>query len=336
VPRADIIVVTHNCARWLPRMSAALDAQTEQDFRLIVFDNGSKPEERPTKSMLPSGTAIVFSADNLGFAEANNRAAREGQSPVLVFLNPDAFPEPDWLRTLLQTLGGHPGAAVIGSTQVRADDPTRFDGTGDVLHASGIAYRSNFGRPRPRRGSIAPLGETFAACGAAMAVRRDAFEAIAGFDGRYFCYFEDVDLCFRLRLAGWRILQSPDAIVAHVGGGVLGRRSAFSDFHGARNRTWTFIKCMPSELFWPLLPLHLAACAAAATWALFRGRGFGAWRGFLAGLLGWGAMWKSRQELQSKSRASAFAIARVLAWNPMALRDRRAIIRRMRPNPTRT
>lgn len=334
--RADIIVITHNCAQWLPRMSAALAAQTEQDFRLIVFDNGSKPEERPTKSMLPPGAAIVFSADNLGFAEANNRATREAQAPVLVFLNPDAFPEPEWLRVLLQTLGGHPGAGAIGSTQIRADDPTLFDGTGDVLYASGIAYRSNFGRPRPRRGSVAPLGETFAACAAAMAVRRDAFDAVGGFDGRYFCYFEDVDLCFRLRLAGWRVLQSPDAIVAHVGGGVLGRRSAFSDFHGARNRTWTFIKCMPLELFWLLLPLHLAACSAAVTWALVRGRGFGAWRGFVAGLLGWRTMWETRQRLQSERRASAFAIARMLAWNPMVLKDRRAVIRRMRPHPTRS
>lgn len=336
MPRADIIVVTHNCARWLPRLSAALDAQTERDFRLIVFDNGSKPEERPTKAVLPQGAAIVFSADNLGFAEANNRAAREGQAPVLVFLNPDAFPAPDWLRILLQTLGGHPGAAAIGSTQIRADDPTSFDGTGDVLHASGIAYRSNFGRPRPRRGPPTPLGETFSACAAAVAVRRDAFESVGGFDARYFCYFEDVDLCFRLRLAGWRILQSPDAIVAHVGGGVLGRRSAFSDFHGARNRTWTFIKCMPPELFWPLLPLHLAACTAAATWALFRGRGLGAWRGFLAGLLGWGAMWKTREALQGGRRTSTFAIARMLAWNPMVLRDRRAVIRRARLHPTRS
>lgn len=334
--RADIIVITHNCARWLPRMSAALAAQTEQDFRLIVFDNGSRPEERPARSMLPQGASIIFSADNLGFAEANNRAAREGRSPVLVFLNPDAFPEPDWLRVLLQTLGGHPGAAAIGSTQIRADDPDVFDGTGDVLHASGIAYRSNFGRPRPRRGAVAPLGETFGACAAAVAVRRDAFEAVGGFDGRYFCYFEDVDLCFRLRLAGWRILQSPEAIVAHVGGGVLGKRSAFSDFHGARNRTWTFIKCMPPELFWPLLPLHLAACAAAATWALIRGRGFSGWSGFVAGLIGWSVMWKTRRSLQSERRASAFAIARVLAWNPLVLRDRRAIIRRSRSQPTRS
>ncbi len=159
-------------------------------------------------------------------------AAAGRLTPFLVFLNPDAFPEPNWLSALLETAKQHPQAAAIGSTQFRDGASGVLDGDGDVLHATGFAYRSNYGKRR----AVGPLAETFSPCGAAMLVRRDAFEAAGGFDSRYFCYFEDVDLGFRLRFAGHRVLQSPDAIVAHVGGGSAGAVSAFAEFHGARNR----------------------------------------------------------------------------------------------------
>jgi GT2 family glycosyltransferase len=163
-----------------------------------------------------------------------------------------------------------------------------------------------------------------------MLVRREAFEAAGGFDARYFCYFEDVDLCFRLRLRGWRILHAGDAIVAHVGGGSAGERSPFADYHGARNRTWTFIKDMPAPLFWLLLPVHLLASAAAAMRALFAGRGLAAWRGLVAGLAGAGPIWRARTEVQRARSASWTTIAAALAWSPHVLLTRQPVIRRRR------
>ncbi len=324
-PIATIIVVTHNSARWLPRMTEALTAQIETRWRLVVIDNASRPEERPSASALPDSARLIQSETNTGFAEANNIAARGADTPYLVFLNPDAFPCSDWLRMLIDTAEHHPDAAAIGSTQVRADAEDVFDGTGDVLHACGLAYRSNHGRPH---GAPPPLGETFSACAAAMLVRREAFAAVGGFDARYFCFFEDVDLGFRLRLAGGSILQSPDAIVAHVGGGASGR--AFADFHGARNRLWTFVKCMPALLFWPLLPLHLVVSAAAATAALVKGRGFAAWRGIAAGVAGLAPIWRARRDVQRGRHASTGDIARALAWSPLAFVGKRPVIRPLR------
>lgn len=324
-PIVTIIVVTHNSARWLPRMLDAVAAQTETRWRLVMVDNASRAEQRP--SALPAFVTLSQSETNLGFAAANNLAARGATTPYLAFLNPDAFPEPAWLATLLAHAEQAPEAGAIGSTQIRADDPSRFDGTGDVLHASGLAYRSGFGKPRT---PSPPLGETFSACAAAMLVRREAFETAGGFDQRYFCYFEDVDLGFRLRLLGWRVLQAPDAVVAHVGGGSTGRRSAFADFHGARNRLWTFVKDMPAPLFWPLLPAHLIACAAACTAALLTGRGFAAWRGLGAAIVDLAPIWRARRQVQAARKASTADIARALAWDPFALLSRRAVIRAQR------
>lgn len=326
VSAATIITVAHNSARWLARWGQALGAQTEQDFELIVFDNASRPEERPHASALPIGARLIQSEDNLGFAGANNRAAREATSPYLVLLNPDAFPEPAWLAELIALAESHPEAGAIGSTQVRADDEATFDGTGDVMLASGLPYRSNFGK---RRRATPCLGETFAACGAAMLIRRDAFEAVGGFDERYFCFVEDVDLCFRLRLRGYTMLQSPDAIVHHVGGGSTGSRSAFACFHGARNRFWTYVKCMPAPLFWVLLPAHLALSALACTAALVSGGGLASWRGLLAGFTGLGAVWASRRQIQNARTISWTGIASRLAWNPLLLISRAPVIFRI-------
>jgi len=323
---ATIIVITHNAARWLPRWTAALRAQTETRWKLVVLDNASRAEERPKQDELPAGARFVQSEDNLGFAAGNNRAAEGADTPYLVLLNTDAFPEPNWLDQLVRLAERYPRAAAIGSTQVRADVDGVFDGTGDVLHASGISYRSNFGQPR---GLTPPLGESFAACGAALLIRREAFEAIGGFDERYFCFFEDVDLCFRLRLQGHIVLQSPDAIVHHVGGGSTGGRSAFARFHGARNRFWTFVKCMPARLFWPLLPVHLALSGVACTAAAFTGGGLAAWRGFFSGIAGVRPLWRNRQELRRARKANVGAIAQRLAWSPFVFFGRKPVIFRI-------
>lgn len=327
VPLATIIVVTHNSARWLARMSAAVSAQTETRWRLVVIDNASAADQRPHLADLPSPASVIQCEANHGFAVANNLAAADADTPYLVFLNPDAFPEPGWLAALIATAEKYPNAGAIGSTQLRADAPGIYDGTGDVLHASGLAYRSSYGKHLP---APPPLGESFGACAAAMLVRREAFEAVGGFDARYFCYFEDVDLGFRLRLQGWSILQSPDARVAHVGGGVAGAHSAFGDFHGARNRLWTFVKCMPPALFWPLLPFHLLAAALAGTSTLLRGRGFAAWRGSFAALANLGPMLKSRRQIQAQRKAKTSAIASALAWSPLVMIGRRPVIRPLR------
>lgn len=324
-PLATIIVVTHNSARFLARMAAAVEAQAETRWRLVVIDNASSADERPKLATLPAPTTVIQSEVNLGFAAANNRAAQDAVTPYLVFLNPDAFPEPSWLSKLIETIEKHPRAVAVGSTQMRADT-NLFDGTGDVLHASGIAYRSSYGRSRS---APPPFGETFSACAAAMLVRRKAFEAVGGFDESFFCFFEDVDLGFRLRLAGGQILQLPDAVVAHVGGGSTGVRSAFADFHGARNRVWTFVKCMPPLLFWPLLPAHVLATTLLVLRSALDGRS-APLRGFLAGIMGVGSVWKARLKTQKTRKIGTLELARMLAWDPFAILDRRPIIRSLR------
>jgi len=323
--RVDIVVVSYNSAEHLPRLSACLQAQTHRAWRLFVWDNASEQAAQPNPAQLPPQAVLTLSPQNLGFAAGNNRAAGLGEAPFLAFLNPDAFPEPDWLDELLAAARRWPHAACFGSTQINATDESRWDGLGDVLFAAGIPYRAGYGAPR--RGPPPPEGETFSACAAAMLIRRDAFRAVGGFDERLFCFGEDVDLGFRLRLRGWATVQVPTAVVRHVGGASTGKRSAFADRHGVRNRFWVFLKNMPALLFWPLLPAHLALSALLLAAYPLSGRGFAGWRGFWEGLRGAGAVWASRRAEQAARTAPVLEIARVLAWSPLVLSSRAPVIR---------
>lgn len=318
---ATLIIVAYNSVRYLPRQIEALNAQTEQRFEVIFWDNASAPEKRADPATLPPNWRHVQSPTNLGFAAANNAAAKLATTPFLVFLNPDAFPAPGWLAALLAGAERWPHAVCFGSTQWRADEAGVLDGVGDVLHATGFAYRAGYGA----RMTPPPTAEIFSACAAAMLVRRDAFSAVGGFDERFFCYFEDVDLGFRLRLKGGAVIQLRDAEVEHVGGGVSGAHSPFGDFHGARNRIWCFFKTMPAPFVWLLAPAHLLLTALICGLHAMGGRGLATARGAVAGLRGLGPVLKDRKAVQATRTVSLWQIARALSWSPLALARRQPV-----------
>jgi GT2 family glycosyltransferase len=332
-PKVAIVIVTFNSKRFLKRQAEALQHQTEKRFEVIIFDNASPPDERPDPALAPPGARIVQSAINLGFAEGNNQAAKLTRAPYLAFLNPDAFPEPGWLAALLQAGETFPQAACFGSTQINAEHDDQYDGMGDVMFAPGVPYRSAYGKPLSQ---FTPTTcETFSACAAAMLMRADVFQEIGGFDPDFFCYCEDVDLGFRLRLQGWRVAQIGGAVVRHVGGGSSGAHSAFGDFHGARNRLWTFVKNMPAALFWPLLLPHLGVTFLILLSHALRGRGWHAARGVIAGVLGLQVVLQKRARIQKRATASWRDIAAALSWSPADLLGRRPAPRALKTSQAR-
>jgi N-acetylglucosaminyl-diphospho-decaprenol L-rhamnosyltransferase len=324
--RVGIVIVTHNSKEHLPRLKAAVEAQTARDFALVLLDNASHPDQRPTVEELPAGARLIQSEENLGFAAGNNRAAALLATPYVALLNPDAFPEPGWLAALLAAAERHPKAGAFGSTQISAAEPGKFDGVGDCYHAFGLPWRGGYGA------KIHPIsdGETFSACAAAALYRREAWLAAGGFDERYFCYVEDVDLGFRLRLLGWRCVQVADAIVAHVGGASSGKRSSFSLYYGARNRLWTFVKDMPAALLWPMAPFHVALTLLLLAIAVARGEIKPTLHGVIDGLRGLPAMWATRRSVQRSRVASLTALAQALAWSPLAAARRAPVVRPLR------
>jgi GT2 family glycosyltransferase len=328
-PIATIIIVTFRSASHLPRLRAALDALVERRFDLIVVDNASAPEERPQQHDLPHGAHFIQLERNEGFAAANNRAAKIARTPFLVLLNPDAFPEPEWLGALLEAAAANPRAAAIGSTQISATDTTRFDGLGDCYHAFGVPWRGGYGAVRAKTAALP--GETFSACAAAALYRADLWRDVGGFDESYFCYCEDVDLGFRLRMAGYICIQAPDAIVHHVGGASSGARSDFAVFHGTRNRTWTFFKNMPAPLLLLFGLPHLGVLTLFLAVSPFRGTGRATWRGAMAAFAGLPKVMAARRSVQKTRRVALRQLLHAMAFSPYDVINRSAVIRPIAP-----
>ena len=201
-------------------------------------------------------------------------------------------------------------------------EPDILDGVGDNYHAFGLAWRGGFGHPA----SFAPehAVEVFGPCGAGALYERAEYLRLGGFDERFFCYHEDVDLAFRIQLAGGRCLQSVDAIIDHVSSGVSGRASDFAVYYGTRNRIWTFFKNMPGILLIFLAPIHVGMNLFVLTWSLFRpGRFKPTFRGMRHGFAGLGAVWKQRRDVRSNRTISTGKLLRRFAWSPIRVYKRK-------------
>jgi GT2 family glycosyltransferase len=306
------VIVNWNGERYLERCLAALLAQTVAPNEIVLVDNASSDASLEIVRRFPS-VRLLVQGENLGFARGNNlaiSAASEGAEWVAL-LNPDAFPEPRWLEELLLAALNHPGFCVFGSKLVNAAEPAVLDGAGDAYHVSGLVWRTGFGAPASSLPDRAR--EVFSPCAAAAMYRRDVLLEAGGFDEDYFCYVEDVDLGFRLRLMGHRCLQIPASVAHHVGSGTTGgRHSDFALYHGHRNLVWTFVKDMPGVLFWLFLPLHLLLNLASMVWFALRGHGRVVLCAKWDALRGLPKMWRKRREIQRRRAASIWAVWRVL------------------------
>jgi GT2 family glycosyltransferase len=328
MPAVSVLIVAYNSGPWLVECVRALAQQTMSDFEAIVVDNDSRDGAVDAAQAVVAGDErFVFDrvGCNLGFAGGNNRAARRARAPWLATLNPDAIAAPNWLATLTMAADRHPDVAAFGSTQLDAADPALLDGAGDAYFAPGLPWRGGHGQ---RRRLVPAAGEIFAPCAAAAMYRADAFRAAGGFDERFFCFIEDVDLGFKLRLAGHRCLQLGDAIVRHVGGASSGGdESEFVRYHCVRNIVWCFLQDMPTPLLPALLPAHFAVLGLI--W--WRGGRKGD-RAVVASAVGDAlrdpaSIWRARQRNQSRRKASSLAIARALCWNPAAFSRREVRVR---------
>jgi GT2 family glycosyltransferase len=255
-----VVIVNKDAGAYLARTLEALSRQTVRPERVIVVDNASADGSADGLESRFPFAEVHRLRENLGFAGGNNYGVgHAGDVEWIALLNPDAFAEPTWLEALLRAADESPGYTFFGSRLVDAAQPQTLDGTGDVYHVSGLAWRRDHGKPAGRN-EPGP-GEIFSPCAAAAMYRRDAFLSVGGFDESFFAYFEDTDLSFRLRLAGHRCLYVPDSVVHHVGSATTGRVSDFTIYHSLRNHVWAWAKNMPRPLVWRYLGHHLLANA---------------------------------------------------------------------------
>jgi GT2 family glycosyltransferase len=306
-----VIVVNANAGAHLARTLTELERQTVRPRRTIVVDNASTDGSLDGLRDRFPWVEVVELEENVGFAAANNLGVLLADNcRWIALLNPDAYADPRWLEELLDAARRRPEFSFFASRLLRADEPGELDGTGDCLHVSGLAWRRDHGAQATtvERGEE----EIFSPCAAAALYRRDAFVEVGGFDESFFCYYEDSDLSFRLRLAGHRCLLVPAAVVHHVGSATTGLVSDFTVYHSYRNLIWAWTKNMPA----PLVPLYLPQLLLvnALLLAAFgvRGRAGVVLRAQRDALRGLPQALESRRAVQSRRTLSARELRGVL------------------------
>jgi len=324
-PEFSVLIVNYNGGAYLQGALDSLKIQTCRDFEVILVDNDSTDGSADSLNTdgLPAFT-LIKETENHGFARGNNLAAARAKGRWLALLNPDAAARADWLAEILAGTRRHPGVTSFASTQLWMHDESKLDGAGDNYLLFGIPWRGGFHRPATE---LPAEGTCFSPCGASAVYDRETFFAAGGFDERLFCYCEDVDLGFRLRLQGESCVFLPRAVVSHAGGGLSEKVSGFSVRYGTRNRLWIYLKCMPMPLLVLTLPGHLALTAMILLRGLMTGRFMNGVRGLEDAVLGIGQVWQDRRRVQGLRTARLGSIMQAMTWNPSLMLGRRTSVR---------
>lgn len=225
MPHTAVVVLNYNGAALLRRYLPAV-LRHSPPGSVVVADNGSDDDSRELLAhCFPQARLMPFER-NLGYAGGYNRALGELGCDYCVLLNSDVAPLPGWLEPLERLLDQHPDVAACQPKILSDADPSRFEyagAAGGFLDRLGYPYCRGrlFDHVESDHGQYDDTAECHWASGAALMVRRQAFLDAGGLDADFFAHMEEIDLCWRLRLRGFRVMAVGGAAVRHLGGGSL-------------------------------------------------------------------------------------------------------------------
>lgn len=208
--RVTIVTVTYNSTGVLPDMVASVPQET----LLVIVDNasGDRDQLRRIVASRLKATRLIENERNLGFGAACNKGAKQANTEFLLFLNPDAALASDTLRKLIEAAERHPDATAFNPRILDKRGKTVVKRRSDLVNHSLWLPKNEL-----TKDTVVPV-----LSGAALFVRRSAFEAVGGFDSKIFLFFEDDDLSLRLSRSQGHLVYVADAVVHHSGGASSG------------------------------------------------------------------------------------------------------------------
>jgi GT2 family glycosyltransferase len=282
-----VVVGYDSAAETLAPTIASLLEQSLAPAQIICVD--LTPDARLESLSRDESAAIevIPVRQNIGYPAACNLAASRATGEYVLFINPDAQADQRCIEHLVDTLAQRSDAAIAGA-QILLGDHRSVNAGDNVLHLTGLSWAGRYGLPiedgPPRPAAVVS--------GAALMVRRAAFEALGGFTDGFFMYYDDVDLAWRARLAGWEVLFCPRARVAHD---YEFQKGSYKWRYLERNRWWCLLAHFRPGTLLALAPLLVAVEAAICARAAAEG-----WLG--AKLGAWRLLWQARRHLAARRR----------------------------------
>ena len=311
-PKISVIIVNWNGKHHLQECLDSLSKQTFKDFETILVDNGSTDGSVEfTKHNFPD-IKLIKLKQNEGFCKGNNIGFQNASGEFVALLNNDTKADKYWLQELCSVIEQDFQTGICASCMADYFNPEIIDTAGDGYDICGVGFKigngllvSDYQKKR----------YVFGACAGAALYRRSMLVKIGFFDEDFFAMGEDIDLSFRARLAGYKCIYVPKAVVYHKVNQTIGAGTDFLIYHARRNVEYTYFKNMPALLLLATLPFHFLYELLTAFEAMLSGKLNIFIKCKLDFLKNFAHVLKKRKSIQ-KNRAIALSeVLALFSWN---------------------
>lgn len=251
--KVAIVILNWNGAALMERfLPSVVRYSPEEMAEVVVADNGSTDDSLALLAEKFPSVRVVRFDRNYGFAEGYNRALQQIDTPYAVLLNSDVEVTPGWLEAPLRRLDASPEVAAVQPKLLaeRARDQFEYAGAaGGFMDKYGYPFCRGriFQEIETDRGQYDAEADILWATGACLFVRTEVYRAVGGLDAKFFAHQEEIDMCWRMRARGYRIVCVPESVVYHVGGGTLNAESPRKTFLNFRNNLLMLYKNLPEK-----------------------------------------------------------------------------------------
>ncbi len=275
-PTVAVVILNWNGRKYLEQFLPSLMLTTYPAVQFIVADNGSTDDSLAFLSRHYPGIIQLRSAVNEGFAKGYNTALKQVEASYYVLLNSDVEVTPGWIEPVIELMEGNAGIGACQPKVLSWHDKTMFEyagGAGGWIDACGYAFCRGriFDVCEKDTGQYDDIAPVFWASGCALFIRPEVYHGLNGFDALFFAHQEEIDLCWRMQLAGYHVYVCPHSVVYHVGGGSLPKGNLRKVYLNYRNslimlfRNYAF-----AEKVWKI-PLRLVLDGISAVQQVFKG-----------------------------------------------------------------
>ena len=246
-----VVILNWNGRKHLEQFLPSVIQHTPQQVDIVVADNGSTDDSVEFLRREYPNVKLVLLDKNYGFADGYNRALKQVDAECFVLLNSDIEVTEGWLEPLVATLQNNSQVAAVAPKLLSYVERQSFEYAG----AAG-GFIDYLGYPFCRGRILSTIEqdegqyntpcEVFWASGAAFCCKADVFRALGGFDADFFAHMEEIDLCWRMQLQGYKVMVEPRSVVYHLGGGTLPNESPRKLYLNYRNNLAMLFKCAPT------------------------------------------------------------------------------------------
>ncbi len=276
-PKVIIVILNWNGRRYLEQFLPSVLSSTYSNLEVVVADNGSDDDSVSFLKSRFDTVRIIQLEKNFGFAKGYNEALKQLRGDYFVLLNSDVEVMPGWIEPIINLMETDSSIAVCQPKILTFNNRRMFEYAG----ASG-GWLDHLGYPFARgrifdiceedNGQYDSIEPIFWATGAAMFVRAQLYQQLNGLDEYFFAHQEEIDFCWRVQLAGYKIYACPSSVVYHVGGGTLPKGNATKVFLNFRNNLVMMAKNLPLSQSWWKIPFRFLLDTISAFKSLFDGQ----------------------------------------------------------------